>query len=1034
MATEVGSLFVKIGADLTELFSGMGKAQTVLQNFGQQAVGIGQALSVAITVPLSLISVAALKSGLVFDDAFDKIRIRTGKTGEALSSLQKDFEKVFADIPVSAEEASSAIAGLNTRLGLTGEPLEKLAEQELNFARIMKTDINVLVNDTTRLFGDWSIATNEQAEALDYLFKVIQQTGIGTEKLTQLLVQFGAPMRQMGFDFETTAALLGKFEKEGVNTELVMGSLRIALTRMAKAGISDSAEALQKLIEQIKAAGSAGEANAIALDTFGARAGPDMAAAIREGRFEIDSLLKSLSGSSETINKAAKDTDGFSEKLILLKNRAAEALAPLGEKFLSILENLMPVFEKLTSALAFAIGLFDKLPASLQTIVLLFGTLAAVVGPWLIFIGSVVSSVASFLSFATAIAGSATAIAAFNIAIQIVGASIGGFMLIFQNIIAAVTAFGASIVATSTLLITAGIAIEELARRTINYYKVLADLEHLDAQKSTHQYAEALNEVKKVLGDVTNGTQAFLKIQKEGIFDLLKTEEGNKKVLATLKLLSAEQMTLTDRRAKEKQALDSLKESGARKEEIEAQQKIITEIDRQILRIQSQKAEINDTTKAVKQNKQEWQGVTKEIDTATQAIIDQNGIAHNPEIISPEEKAQFNAYVASRQAITDEENRIYDEKIATQEEADKKQQDDKKKRQEEYLSGKHKEADEEKEISDKTIEYAIQNEELFQKTKEEWEAKEKERAEKRRDTEIDVTRKIMDARGEELELELFNIQEELNAYAEAGANKELLLKYEQEAIKKAYEKEAERFKKKEEEKRKELDETQKKREEIDAKIEENQKKQSELESTISGGVFGGGGSDFTFKSVYAGPSLAEKFEADRKNKADLLGLEKEAKTLEEEKIDNIKEEIVQTEELKKSQSALVDLNNQIASSSPWGKMLSELQDYIAKFQEAGDILGGGGGGKGSPPGGGGGGYDLSAAKGFGTKVADYFTLSGASNVSNSSSSNTTNNSTGDININVGGETTSGSMPSNVSSAVSAIQSFALTLAAKGGRQ
>jgi phage-related minor tail protein len=149
--------------------------------------------------------------------------------------------------------------------------------------------------------------------------KVTQNTGIGIDSLQQLMTQFGGPLRQMGFDWQTSAAMLGQFQKGGVNTELVVGSLRIALGKMAKEGISDPSAALQTMITRIKDAGSAGQANAMALSMFGAKAGPDMAAAIREGKMDLGGLLQTLKNSPDTINKAAADTMTIAQKFSLMK-------------------------------------------------------------------------------------------------------------------------------------------------------------------------------------------------------------------------------------------------------------------------------------------------------------------------------------------------------------------------------------------------------------------------------------------------------------------------------------------------------------------------------------------------------------------------------------------------------------------------------------------------------------------------------------------------------------------------------------------
>jgi phage-related minor tail protein len=224
--------------------------------------------------------------------ALDTIRGGTGATGKALDGLNESFKAVFTTVPTSAAQASTAIADLNNRLGLTGAPLEGLSAQMLNLARITKSDVAPTIAATTRVFVDWGIATDKQSSTLDYLSKVSQSTGVGVNGLSQKVVQFGAPLRQTGFDLQASAALLGKFEKEGVNAELVMGSLRIALTKISKAGITDASAALKQIVQEIQNVGSTGQANAIAVGYFASKAGPDMAAAICEGRFSIFELVK----------------------------------------------------------------------------------------------------------------------------------------------------------------------------------------------------------------------------------------------------------------------------------------------------------------------------------------------------------------------------------------------------------------------------------------------------------------------------------------------------------------------------------------------------------------------------------------------------------------------------------------------------------------------------------------------------------------------------------------------------------------------
>jgi len=294
----------------------------------------------AAIVGIGAVGVGLAKLGADFDKAFDTIRVGTGATGKALEGLKTDFKEVLKDTPASFEDAGQAIADLNTRLGLSGKPLRRVATQMLDLSRITETDLGGNIEAITRLFGDWSVATGDQSAAMDEIFRASQATGITVTRLSELMVQFGSPLRQLGLDFETTAAMFGEFEKSGVNIQTVLPGLRQGLKNFAEAG-RDPAKALAETIDAIREAGSTAEANTIAFDTFGARAGADLAAAVREGRFDLDELIDTIKNGGDTISDAAADTESFGEKWARLKNRVFVALEPLATAAFEAVGNAM---------------------------------------------------------------------------------------------------------------------------------------------------------------------------------------------------------------------------------------------------------------------------------------------------------------------------------------------------------------------------------------------------------------------------------------------------------------------------------------------------------------------------------------------------------------------------------------------------------------------------------------------------------------------------------------------------------------------
>jgi phage-related minor tail protein len=393
----VAALAVKITANISEFQKQLGSLEKSLGKTASQLESAGSKLTKGLTVPLVAAGAVLLKVGKDFDDAYDQIRASTGATGDALKGLSGSFKNVLGNVPASMSDTATAISDLNVRTGATGPTLEALATQMLNLSRLTGTEVGPLVQTTTRLFGDWSIATKDQSAALDFLFKTSQSTGIGVQRLSDMVVQFGAPLRALGFGFEEAAALMGKWEKEGVNIETVLSGLRMGLKTFAKAGL-EPAQALKDVQQAILGAKTESEATGIAFKVFGARAAVDMSRAIIEGRFNIDDLVKSLKTSKETINSAAADTLSLGERMQLLGNRVLVAVEPIATQFVGGLEKLVVAAVPVANVLGSLGSLFMNLPSGVQTGAIAFVALLAAIGPLTYVVGSVTGAFSGLLS------------------------------------------------------------------------------------------------------------------------------------------------------------------------------------------------------------------------------------------------------------------------------------------------------------------------------------------------------------------------------------------------------------------------------------------------------------------------------------------------------------------------------------------------------------------------------------------------------------------------------------------------------------
>jgi len=116
----LGSLFVKIGADPSQFHAAMGQVQAE----SKATAAVVNSQSMLIAGGLLAIGAAALGAANDVQKAHATIRVGTGATGEELKRLKADFDVVFGTVPQDAEQVGKAIADLNTRRGTAAEDVE----------------------------------------------------------------------------------------------------------------------------------------------------------------------------------------------------------------------------------------------------------------------------------------------------------------------------------------------------------------------------------------------------------------------------------------------------------------------------------------------------------------------------------------------------------------------------------------------------------------------------------------------------------------------------------------------------------------------------------------------------------------------------------------------------------------------------------------------------------------------------------------------------------------------------------------------
>ncbi len=236
----------KLGLDVNKAAGDVGDqaGKTLGQRLSDSFNKTGKTLTKNITAPIAAGFGIAIKAGLDLDAAFDDIRTKTGQTGEAFESLQQSFRNVASGSAASFEDISGTISTLNSRLGLTGKPLENLSTQLLNLQQI--TGQGVDIDTVTELFNSFGISADKQAETLDKLFVVSQKTGVGFNELAKTTLNSVAQFQTLGFSAVEAAAFVGQLEKSGANTGQVLAGLNRSILKSVS-GNDEAEKATQDL-------------------------------------------------------------------------------------------------------------------------------------------------------------------------------------------------------------------------------------------------------------------------------------------------------------------------------------------------------------------------------------------------------------------------------------------------------------------------------------------------------------------------------------------------------------------------------------------------------------------------------------------------------------------------------------------------------------------------------------------------------------------------------------------------------------------
>lgn len=339
--TQVAALYGALSLDKDQFEKDVQSSGGLFGNLTNMA----KTAAVAIGAALIGAGAAAISMGDSYQKAINKLRVGAGQD---LASLTASFDNVAKKVPQDLNTVAEVLDAVNDRSGLTGKGLEDLGKNLLDLARLTGGDPVSMTKKLLDVYSQWHVSTGDQIELNNELLRASDASGQSVEELSDSVTRFGPALRDAGFSLKGSIALLASLARGGVDGDVVIRGLQKSMGTFAKEGQTVE-QGLSGVVAKIKELGPGAESTALALQTFGAKAGPQMRDAILDGRLSLEDMLAVMSDGSETIDQLGQDS-------LTLSDRFSMGFNNLTTRVGGAMQEIMPQIGDLVTGAFTAIG------------------------------------------------------------------------------------------------------------------------------------------------------------------------------------------------------------------------------------------------------------------------------------------------------------------------------------------------------------------------------------------------------------------------------------------------------------------------------------------------------------------------------------------------------------------------------------------------------------------------------------------------------------------------------------------------------
>jgi len=400
---------------LNKAIADIKRAEGALNKFtvGSAALGgvmqsTGRQLTRNLTVPLALVSGAAIKSAMDFEDSFGKIEGLVGVAKSDLQELKNAAKTLGPTYGQSANEAADALFFI-TSAGIRGKDAIDVLERSLKASAVGLGDAKTIADLTTSAMNAYGIQVLDASQATDVLTAAVRLGKLEPAELAGSIGQVLPLASALGISFDQVGATFAAMSRTGTDAATAATQLRGIMSGLTK--VTPKAEKQlaafglsgEELRRQLKDEGLLSVLQTLT-STFGDNevAISNVFGNVRALTGVIDLMGSNVASTNEIFAEMADSTgildEAFGVTADTTKFKFAQAMADLKVVLLNIGEVLIPVFvdtvipaiRDVAESFKDLVEKFKALSPETQDAIVKFGLLLVVAGPILFFVGSLV--------------------------------------------------------------------------------------------------------------------------------------------------------------------------------------------------------------------------------------------------------------------------------------------------------------------------------------------------------------------------------------------------------------------------------------------------------------------------------------------------------------------------------------------------------------------------------------------------------------------------------------------------------------------